>query len=159
MIHSARSQCHNHSNATLIPENETIPICIQSVVGAIGAPHVWTPPIELLPVVTPQPRKRRPFWRRLGRAVIGFTLHALAIPVHLGMGLCFGGILSVWSCIDLFRESRNSELALMCAYSLPAGIIGFLFSLVLPLKTFVDRMEDKEDIPFWYIWPWGIDAE
>ena len=141
------------------PENEIIPICIQSVVGGIGAPHVWTPPIERLQVVMPPPRKRRPFWRRLGRAVIGFTLHTLAIPVHVGMSLCFGGILSVWLFIDSFRKSRDSELALMCAYSLPAGIIGLLFSLLLPFKTFVDRMEDKENIPFWHIWPWGIDAE
>lgn len=128
--------------------------------GAFQWPnHFGPPPNEPCTFVAPQPRKRRPFWKRLGRAITGFTLHTLVIPAYFGMGLFYGGFLSVWVLNDELSKKRYFDAIMMCGLLPPAAIFGVFFCLVMPFKTFSDRMKDKNDIPIWHVWPWGLDAE
>lgn len=153
--------CPHRRNLPLTPTDAKIPICIQRTTG----PGVFSwplsagiPPNEPCPFVAPLLRKRRPFWKRLGRAIIGFTLHTLAIPAYLGMGLFYGGLLSMWALSDALRKKQIFDSIMMCGVIPPAALFGVFFCLVLPFKTFCDRMKDKKDVPFWHVWPWGIDA-
>lgn len=119
------------------PKDAPVPLC------GFTSPHA-TPP-----------RKRRSFWKRLGRGLTGFTLHTLAIPVYLGMGLFYGGFLSLWVLDDTLRKKQFFDALMIFGIVPLAAIFGVFFCLVIPFKTFSDCMEDEEDVPIWKMWPFN----
>lgn len=100
------------------------------------------------------PRKRRTFWKRLGRALTGFTLHTISIPAYLGLGVFYGGFISLWALKDTIRESFFDTLMIL-GLILPGAIFGVFCCLIILFKTFSDRMEDEVDVPIWKMWPFN----
>ena len=133
-------------------------ICIQSVSISNGSMFNEAPPPLFVPcpcnAPPPPARKRRKFWKRLGRAVTGFALHTIALPAYLGIGLYYGGVVSMLALKDSLSKGQIFNTVMVCGLIPLAAVFGVFFCFALPFKAFADIIkEDKEDdVSIWPEW-------